>query len=59
MRNLTPEEQKRLWKKSTESEIEPVRKILLWGKDAEKNNCLLILFGTQHFQETFESSWYI
>ncbi len=61
MRNLTPEEQKRLWKKSLYSDDEPIRKIFLWGKDSEKNHCLIVLYGIQHFQETLKDShgWYI
>ncbi len=56
MRNLKPEEQKRLWKKSIYSEEEPIRKIFLWGKDSEKNHCLIVLYGIQHFQETLKDS---
>ena len=40
-KNLTAEEQQRLWKPD---EL-PVRKILLWGFDHQKNPCLLILYG--------------
>lgn len=60
MRNLTPEEKKRLWKKTLYSDNEPIRKILLWGKDGENNYCLVVLYGIQHFQETLKDSrgWY-
>lgn len=40
-KNLTSEEQQRLWKPD---EL-PVRKILLLGFDRQKNPCLLILYG--------------
>lgn len=46
MKNLTSEEQQRFWKPD---EL-PVRKILLWGLDSQKNPCLLILYG-QHEAE--------
>lgn len=46
MKTLTPQEQQRLWKQNPN----PIRKILLWGKDSEKNPCLLILYG-QHRTE--------
>lgn len=52
MRNLTSEEQKRLWKLSEP----PIRKILLWGLDSQKNPCLLILYGKQKVSETLKSS---
>ena len=29
---------------------DPIRKIMLWGKDSEKNNCLLILYGIQTYE---------
>ncbi len=29
---------------------DPIRKIMLWGKDSQKNNCLLILYGIQTYE---------
>ncbi len=52
MRNLTSEEQKRLWK----LDEPPTRKILLWGLDRQKNPCLLILYGKHEVEETLKSS---
>ena len=46
MKNLTPEEQKRVWK----PEEPPIRKILLWGLDSKNNPCLLILYGKQKIE---------
>lgn len=53
-KDLTPEEKQRLWK----LENEPVRKILLWGTDGQKNPCLLILYGVQEFEEKVQPSSY-
>ena len=39
---LTEEQKQRFWKNE-----EPLRKIMLWGKDNEENHSLLILYGTQ------------
>lgn len=39
---LTEEQKQRFWKNG-----EPLRKIMLWGKDNEENHSLLILYGTQ------------
>jgi len=52
MRNLTLEEKQRLWK----NDVNPVRKILLWGFDSYKNPCLLILYGQQEFEREIKSS---
>lgn len=52
MKNLTTEEQQRLWK----LEEPPIRKILLWGLDGRKNPCLLILYGEQEFERDLYAS---
>jgi len=52
MKNLTSEEQQRLWK----LDEPPTRKILLWGLDSQKNPCLLILYGKQEFERGLKSS---
>ncbi len=52
MRNLTSEEQQRLWK----LDEPPIRKILLWGLDSQKNPCLLILCGEQKIEQELKSS---
>ena len=52
MRNLTSEEQQRLWK----LDEPPIRKILLWGLDSQKNPCLLILYGKQEVEQELRSS---
>lgn len=52
MKNLTPEEQQRLWK----LEEPPMRKILLWGLDSQKNPCLLILYGKQEVERELRTS---
>ncbi|MCI8341854.1 MAG: hypothetical protein HFE62_01355 [Firmicutes bacterium] len=52
MKKLTPQEQQRIWKQDTN----PVRKILLWGFDSEKNPCLLILYGEQKTEREIKSS---
>lgn len=52
MKNLTPEEQKRLWKR----DANPIRKILLWGQDSQKNPCLLVLYGEQKAEQEIKSS---
>lgn len=52
MRNLTSEEQQRLWM----PDEPPVRKILLWGLDSQKNPCLLILYGKQEVEQELKSS---
>ena len=52
MRNLTSEEQRRIWK----LEEPPVRKILLWGLDNQKNPCLLILYGEHKIERNLRSS---
>ena len=52
MRNLTSEEQQRLWK----PDEPPVRKILLWGLDSKKNPCLLILYGKQEVEQELKYS---
>ncbi len=53
-KDLTPDEKQRLWK----LENEPVRKILLWGTDSQKNPCLLILYGIQEFEQKVKPSSY-
>jgi len=52
MKNLTSEEQQRLWK----PDDPPVRKILLWGLDSQNNPCLLILYGKQEIERELRSS---
>lgn len=52
MKNLTSEEQKRLWK----LDEPPTRKLLLWGLDSQKNPCLLILYGKQKVERELKSS---
>ena len=52
MKNLTSEEQQRLWK----LDVPPTRKILLWGLDSQKNPCLLILYGKQEVDQELKSS---
>lgn len=52
MRNLTSEEQQRLWK----LDEPPARKILLWGLDSKKNPCLLILYGKQEVEQELKPS---
>ena len=52
MKNLTSEEQKRLWK----LDEPPTRKILLLGLDSQKNPCLLILYGKQEVERELKSS---
>jgi len=52
MKNLTPAEQQRLWK----LDDPPIRKILLWGLDNQKNPCLLILYGKQEIERELRSS---
>lgn len=52
MKNLTSEEQQRLWK----LDEPPIRKILLWGLDNQKNPCLLILYGKQEVDQELKSS---
>ena len=52
MNNLTSEEQQRLWK----LDEAPIRKILLWGLDSQKNPCLLILYGKQEVERELRSS---
>ncbi len=52
MNNLTSEEQQRLWK----LDEPPIRKILLWGLDSQKNPCLLILYGKQEVEREIKSS---
>jgi len=52
MKNLTSGEQQRLWK----PDKLPVRKILLWGLDSQKNPCLLILYGKQEIEREIKSS---
>lgn len=57
MKNLTSEEKKRLWKR----EENPIRKILLWGLDNQRNLCLLILYGEQKFEreiKLYPNSYY-
>ncbi len=51
MKNLTSEEQRRIWK----LEEPPVRKILLWGLDNQKNPCLLILYGEHKIERNLRS----
>lgn len=53
-KDLTPGEKQRLWK----LENEPVRKILVWGFDSQKNPCLLILYGVQEFEQKVKPSSY-
>lgn len=52
MKNLTSEEQQRLWK----LDEPPTRKILLLGLDSQKNPCLLILYGKQEVERELKSS---
>ena len=52
MKNLTSEEQQRLWK----LDEPPTRKILLWGLDSKKNPCLLILYGKQQVEQELKPS---
>lgn len=52
MKNLTSEEQRRIWK----PEEPPIRKILLWGLDSQKNPCLLILYGVHEVERELRSS---
>ncbi len=51
MKNLTSEEQRRLWK----LEEPPTRRILLWGLDSQDNPCLLILYGKQEVERELRS----
>ena len=30
--------------------VTPIRKVMLWGKDKQKNNCLLMLYGLQGYE---------
>ena len=52
MKNLTSEEQQRLWK----LDEPPIRKIFLWGRDRKKNPCLLILYGEHKVERAIKSS---
>ena len=52
MKNLTSEEQQRLWK----LDEPPTRRILLWGLDSKKNPCLLILYGKQEIEQELKLS---
>ena len=52
MKNLTSEEQQRLWK----LDEPPTRRILLWGLDGRNNPCLLILYGIQEFERDLFAS---
>ncbi len=54
MKNLTAEEQQRLWK----LDEPPTRKILLWGLDSKKNPCLLILYGKQEVEREIKPYMY-
>ncbi|NDO46869.1 hypothetical protein [Clostridium sp. MD294] len=42
MSELTEEQKQRLYYNN-----DPIRKIMLWGKDSKENNCLLVLYGIQ------------
>lgn len=56
MRNLTSEEQQRLWK----LDEPPIRQLLFWGLDSKKNPCLLILYGEQKIDQELRSrSYYV
>lgn len=52
MDSLTPQEKLRVSKQASE----PIRKILLWGKDSEQNICLIILFGKHKFEKAVRTS---
>ena len=52
MKNLTSEEQQRLWK----LDEPPIRKLLLWGFDRQNNPCLLILYGKQKVEREIRAS---
>ncbi len=52
MKNVTSEEERRLWK----LEEPPIRRILLWGFDSQKNPCLLILYGKQEIERELRKS---
>lgn len=52
MKNVTSEEQQRLWK----LDEPPIRKILLWGLDSQNNPCLLILYGKHEVERELRSS---
>ena len=54
MKNLTAEEQQRLWK----LDEPPTCKILLWGLDSKKNPCLLILYGKQEVEREIKPYMY-
>ena len=52
VKNLTSEEQQRLWK----LDEPPIRKIFLWGRDSKKDPCLLILYGEHKVEREIKSS---
>ena len=52
MKNLTSEEQQRLWK----LDEPPIRRIMLWGRDSKKDPCLLILYGEHKVEREIKSS---
>ena len=52
MSEITEEQKQRLYKQCTE----PIRKIMLWGKDKEENHCLLVLYGEQEFEKEVKRS---
>lgn len=52
MKNLTSEEQQRLWR----LDEPPIRKLLLWGFDKHNNPCLLILYGKQEIERELRTS---
>ncbi len=52
MSKITEEQKQRLYKPCTE----PIRKIMLWGKDKEENHCLLVLYGKHEFDKPVKCS---
>ncbi len=52
MSKITEEQKQRLYKPCTE----PIRKIMLWGKDKEENHCLLVLYGKHEFDKPVKHS---
>ena len=52
MSEITEEQKQRIFKQCTQ----PIRKIMLWGKDSEGNHSLLVLYGEQQFEKEVKSS---
>lgn len=52
MSEITEEQKQRLYKQYTE----PIRKIMLWGKDKKGNHCLLMLYGKHEFDKPVKRS---